>query len=1119
MDRETERAIEEIVAEIRELTLVMRGLGRTMSAIGDDEIEAFGKDVGSAGSQAHKAGEQIEELGQRAQKSARLVDQHGREFTKATEAATEATEADTEATEAATKAKKALTQEEFVYRRRQRSAFRDLAEEFSTTRGATARLQEGLFSATNSSALLQSGILLAESALRGLSSATISLTRDIYAGQRGAAVSARALNTLAKEVGTVAQGVGLAMAAFSTLSLFVPQMKLFGIAIKSVRGVLAGLGVGLAAVGITAKAAAEFNETAAEQNDRLFKGFNDLSQAGIGVVGGLDGLFESLQRAGLSVAEIEQFTSQLAANTQQLALMGTTTGAATRSFARVAGELRKGGLGQELEMLGIQAAEQRELVMGYMAQQARLGRLERRSTEELVQRSAKFARELDLMAQLTGASRKEQLEIRERQMADERFRSALAAAKARNDEAEITRLEKAQAIAAAVEAAGDKTGAQGILQIAAARGALTTPEAVAAEMTYGVNAVLNSQGTVTESLQQLVEQGKISQRALADTSAIVGTIPGYQTPVADLANVIDRLEPAIKRANELGIPLQQYLEEEQKRRTVGDKSLQQNVEAGRMQQNAAQIMDSIVRTYNASATIHQAASNAFQNAVNKFAETVGAAPVAGGQISVNGQAPASPQGGAEYTAPSFMSGGREGDASDTGAVPFPQGTPLQRAGRAIGGLVDQLELPKLFGSGQSQQYRAKSATVDPNSVLEFTGGLSGNPTNYDRLAPEFRDRINKMAQEYLQYTGKRMPFQSGHRTSEQNAAVGGADTSRHLEGKAADLGRDTVATLKRLGLLDRYGFKAGTSGSHVSDTGKKKGGISRGPDSGYLELLHGTEAVVPLPDGKSIPIAVSASTAGKGPGRSTADIDTMSQQIADVFSGLGPTMRQQIDHSMKPSLQHLGDVVRDLLDPTVAHQFQQAAEYFSTDMRRQQSLGPTVAHQFQQAAEYFSTDMRRQQSLGPTAGSPALDQALSNLELQIQELHRVQSNTSSVFTKMQESVMSSQMTGPRNRRSSADSIADFGPILEKARADIAAPDSGDISAPIMRLSTAIDNFELPPAVESPKTATNDGNRSLEQLLARQSDIMQNQTQRLDEIASTMRAQVNMSGRILQVSQN
>lgn len=37
--------------------------------------------------------------------------------------------------------------------------------------------------------------------------------------------------------------------------------------------------------------------------------------------------------------------------------------------------------------------------------------------------------------------------------------------------------------------------------------------------------------------------------------------------------------------------------------------------------------------------------------------------------------------------------------------------------------------------------------------------------------------------------------------------------------------------------------------------GKANGGISTGPLSGYAELLHGTEAVVPLPDGNTIPVS------------------------------------------------------------------------------------------------------------------------------------------------------------------------------------------------------------------------------------------------------------------------
>ena len=53
------------------------------------------------------------------------------------------------------------------------------------------------------------------------------------------------------------------------------------------------------------------------------------------------------------------------------------------------------------------------------------------------------------------------------------------------------------------------------------------------------------------------------------------------------------------------------------------------------------------------------------------------------------------------------------------------------------------------------------------------------------------------------------------------------------------------------------GMSAGMGGA--GETGSwKYGGISTGPEAGYWARLHGTEAVVPLPDGRSIPISGGA---------------------------------------------------------------------------------------------------------------------------------------------------------------------------------------------------------------------------------------------------------------------
>jgi len=43
-------------------------------------------------------------------------------------------------------------------------------------------------------------------------------------------------------------------------------------------------------------------------------------------------------------------------------------------------------------------------------------------------------------------------------------------------------------------------------------------------------------------------------------------------------------------------------------------------------------------------------------------------------------------------------------------------------------------------------------------------------------------------------------------------------------------------------------------------SGYATGGISKGANAGYPAMLHGTEAVVPLPDGKSIPVSMQGAS-------------------------------------------------------------------------------------------------------------------------------------------------------------------------------------------------------------------------------------------------------------------
>ena len=72
----------------------------------------------------------------------------------------------------------------------------------------------------------------------------------------------------------------------------------------------------------------------------------------------------------------------------------------------------------------------------------------------------------------------------------------------------------------------------------------------------------------------------------------------------------------------------------------------------------------------------------------------------------------------------------------------------------------------------------------------------------------------------------------------------------------------SVSQIPNLDLLKKsYGFEMG--------------GVVSGPKTGYLAQLHGTEAIVPLPDGDSIPVEVQPGTSTTAP--ATAGMDNREQ--------------------------------------------------------------------------------------------------------------------------------------------------------------------------------------------------------------------------------------------------
>ncbi len=104
------------------------------------------------------------------------------------------------------------------------------------------------------------------------------------------------------------------------------------------------------------------------------------------------------------------------------------------------------------------------------------------------------------------------------------------------------------------------------------------------------------------------------------------------------------------------------------------------------------------------------------------------------------------------------------------------------------------------------------------------------------------------------------------------------------------------------GAMSLFGFKNGgimNNGSKVS--GYATGGIADGPNSGHLAMLHGREAVVPLPNGNSIPVQMNGN-GGMQNNNVTVNVSTDGQVQSSSNGAMGENLGQVIAAAVQKEL-------------------------------------------------------------------------------------------------------------------------------------------------------------------------------------------------------------------------
>ena len=279
------------------------------------------------------------------------------------------------------------------------------AEEFSAVTEELTRMKEAMARASGQTTGLGQSFVQAgkqiETGITGFATAMAN-------GQQGASAFNGAINSAGSALGTLLKDLGPLGTAFSKLTDF----------------------------------AGVYLVRANQQSDALFKSFQDLSRVGGASAEGMTGVFDNMQKFGLTMNQLPEFGAMIAQNSEALAAMGGTVSQGTKAFAGVAAGIQQSGLQSEFERMGLTTKNINEGTANYLKLQTLTGASASKTQEQLTAGAAEYIAQQDRLSKLTGKSADALAKEEEARLSDQRYAAVTreleqkaAAARASGDEA------------------------------------------------------------------------------------------------------------------------------------------------------------------------------------------------------------------------------------------------------------------------------------------------------------------------------------------------------------------------------------------------------------------------------------------------------------------------------------------------------------------------------------------------------------------------------------------------------------------------------------------------------------------------------------------------------------
>lgn len=633
--------------------------------------------------------------------------------------------------------------------------------------------------------------------------------------------------------------------------------------------------------------------------------FQELSSVGALTTEGIRGVQKQFLESGMT---LEGYKRTVQENSAALARFGGTVGDGTRRFTKFVGSIVDSEAGDELRRLGFSADTIGESAAAFVTQQTRLGLSQRKSNAQLAAGAAEYARELDQLSKLTGMQRKDIQAQQDAALSEGRFRAKYDEMVASGQEKQAKAMLDFQTM---VSKAAPEMGA-GLRDMAAG---FVNSEAA--------QKLFADTGGAAAGILERLKSGQIDQvqafRELQEATARqMGTARELAKATGDSAGVMTNYAQKSDFLNAKIIDGQVELERQQRKQM--EKGTEPLTDSATQAQKSMEQMSRQIQNFGFAVMPKAAdAVQQFTGALNEFVKGVAKATgialpniVEGGQAVSKSMTETRTAVDQAKTAVDIaldpdrvIANQQQRDAAikkqdeenfekatlgEKASVLAARG--VEKAGEALGWLASTVGMEGVgkrlsAAAGEARASRVASDTAHLASTGRAPAAAAGGATTamgQQQLADmgirikqgdvqadgaQISPKLIELAKN-IQSSVPGFSYFSGFndRFHQENSPM-----SKHTAGLAADFvlqshptreeGERIAAMLRNMGaskVLDEYNSpsaKATGGHFHVEIPAMAKGGITQGPT---MAGEAGPEAVVPLPDGKKIPVKLFQDT-------------------------------------------------------------------------------------------------------------------------------------------------------------------------------------------------------------------------------------------------------------------